>query len=105
MAYAAAHLVNAVETKFSDRRNGIAQANQLGRALNVTMMDWFETSADSDLNHVNRRGIEQAVSNEAQGAGAVGPASPSILKLLRLPLFRSFVRSHVRRQRPNPRSA
>ncbi|NKN02285.1 hypothetical protein GFL89_30550 [Rhizobium leguminosarum bv. viciae] len=69
LAYAAAHSVNAVETKFSDRRNGIAQANQLGRALNVTMSDWFETTADSYFNHVNRRGIEQAVL-EAQGPEA-----------------------------------
>ncbi|WP_246802794.1 hypothetical protein [Ensifer sp. ENS02] len=67
LAYAAAHAVNAVEVKFSDRRKGIDQANQLGRALKVKMNDWFETTADSYLNHVNRRGIEQAVL-EAPGA-------------------------------------
>ncbi len=69
LAYGAAHAVNAVEVKFSDRRKGIEQANQLGRALNVEMTDWFETTADSYFNHVNRRGIEQAVL-EAQGPEA-----------------------------------
>ncbi|WP_064697380.1 ParB/RepB/Spo0J family partition protein [Rhizobium aegyptiacum] len=69
LAYAAAHAVNAVEAKFTDRRNGIEQANQLGRALKVDMTDWFETTADSYFNHVNRRGIEQAIL-EAQGPEA-----------------------------------
>ncbi|WP_349962904.1 ParB/RepB/Spo0J family partition protein [Rhizobium sp. ZPR3] len=69
LAYAAAHAVNAVEVKFSDRRNGIEQANQLGRALKVDMTDWFETTADSYFNHVNRRGIELAVL-EARGPEA-----------------------------------
>ncbi len=69
LAYAAAHSVNAIETKFSDRREGIAQADQLGRALKVDMTKWFETTADSYFNHVNRRGIEQAVL-EAQGPEA-----------------------------------
>ncbi len=69
LAYAAAHAVNAVEVKFSDRRNGIEQANQLGRALKVDMTNWFETTADSYFSHINRRGIEQAVL-EAQGPEA-----------------------------------
>ncbi|OOO33543.1 UNVERIFIED_ORG: chromosome partitioning protein ParB [Rhizobium sophorae] len=69
LAYAAAHAVNAVEVKYSDRRNGIEQANQLGRALKVDMTDWFETTADSYFSHINRRGIEQAVL-EAQGPDA-----------------------------------
>ncbi|MGV1793613.1 ParB/RepB/Spo0J family partition protein [Rhizobium sp. A37_96] len=69
LAYAAAHAVNAVEIKFSDRRNGIEQANQLGRALKVDMTNWFETTADSYFSHINRRGIEQAVL-EAQGPEA-----------------------------------
>ena len=70
LAYAAAHAVNAVQVKFTDRRNGIEQANQLGRALKVDMTNWFETTADSYFNHVNRRGIEQAVL-EAKGPEAV----------------------------------
>ncbi len=61
LAYAAAHAVNAVEVKFTDRRKGIEQANQLGRALKIDMTNWFETTAASYFNHVNRRGIEQAV--------------------------------------------
>ncbi|SMF25822.1 MULTISPECIES: ParB/RepB/Spo0J family partition protein [Rhizobiaceae] len=69
LAYAAAHAVNAVEVKFSDRRSGIEQANQLGRALKVDMTNWFETTADSYFSHVNRRGIEQAVL-EARGPEA-----------------------------------
>jgi ParB family chromosome partitioning protein len=69
LAYAAAHAVNAVEVKFSDRRSGIEQANQLGRALKIDMTNWFETTADSYFNHVNRRGIEQAVL-EARGPEA-----------------------------------
>ncbi|ATN37813.1 hypothetical protein ACO34A_29075 (plasmid) [Rhizobium sp. ACO-34A] len=69
LAYAAAHAVNAVEVKFSDRRKGIEQANQLGRALKVDMTNWFETTADSYFSHINRRGIEQAVL-EARGPEA-----------------------------------
>lgn len=84
LAYAAAHAVNAVEVKFTDRRKGIEQANQLGRALKVNMTDWFETTADSYFNHVNRRGIEQAVL-EARGpeaALAVSSASKKVEAVL-----------------------
>jgi ParB family chromosome partitioning protein len=69
LAYAAAHAVNAVEKKFSDRRSGIEQANQLGRALNVQMTDWFETTADSYFSHINRQSIAVAVT-EAKGEDA-----------------------------------
>jgi ParB family chromosome partitioning protein len=69
LAYAAAHAVNAVEIKFSDRRKGIEQADQLGRALKVDMTNWFETTAGSYFSHINRRGIEQAVL-EARGPEA-----------------------------------
>lgn len=69
LAYAAAHSVNAVEKKFTDRRSGIEQANQLGRALNVRMTDWFETTADSYFNHINRQSIALAVA-EAKGENA-----------------------------------
>lgn len=31
--------------------SGIEQANGLGRALNVRMTNWFETTADSYFNH------------------------------------------------------
>ncbi|MEY9101457.1 hypothetical protein ABIA24_004430 [Sinorhizobium fredii] len=53
LAFGAAHSVNAVEKKFTDRK-GIEQANQLGRALKVHMPDWFETTGDSYFKHVNR---------------------------------------------------
>ncbi|HEY0122175.1 MAG TPA: ParB/RepB/Spo0J family partition protein [Rhizobium sp.] len=79
LAYAAAHAVNAVETKFSDRRDGIEQANQLGRALKVDMTNWFETTADSYFDHVNRRGIEQAVL-EAKGPEAALAVSSAAKK-------------------------
>ena len=69
LAYAAAHSVNAVEKKFTDRRSGIEQANQLGRALKVRMTDWFETSAESYFNHINRQSIALAVA-EAKGEDA-----------------------------------
>lgn len=69
LAYAAAHSVNAVEKKFTDRRSGIEQANQLGRALNVQMTDWFETTADSYFNHINRQSIALTVA-EAKGEDA-----------------------------------
>ncbi|MBD9524296.1 ParB/RepB/Spo0J family partition protein [Ensifer sp. ENS02] len=69
LAFGAAHSVNAVEKKFTDRRNGIEQANQLGRALKVHMPDWFETTGDSYFRHVNRTTIEFAVA-EAKGGEA-----------------------------------
>ncbi|WP_426289833.1 ParB/RepB/Spo0J family partition protein (plasmid) [Ensifer adhaerens] len=69
LAFGAAHTVNAVEKKFTDRRNGIEQANQLGRALKVHMPDWFETTGDSYFRHVNRTTIELAVA-EAKGGEA-----------------------------------
>ncbi|UTY47522.1 hypothetical protein [Sinorhizobium fredii] len=56
LAFGAAHSVNAVEKKFTDRK-GIEQANQLGRALKVHMPDWFETTGDSYFKHVNRTTI------------------------------------------------
>jgi len=69
LAFGAAHSVNAVEKKFTDRRNGIEQANQLGRALKLHMPDWFETTGDSYFRHVNRTTIELAVA-EAKGGEA-----------------------------------
>ncbi|RWK68284.1 ParB/RepB/Spo0J family partition protein [Mesorhizobium sp.] len=69
LAFGAAHAVNAVEKKFTDRKKGIEQANQLGRALNVDMPEWFETTGDSYFKHVNRTTIELAVA-EAKGREA-----------------------------------
>lgn len=69
LAFGAAHSVNAVEKKFTDRRKSIEQANQLGRALKVHMPDWFETTGDSYFKHVNRTTIELAVA-EARGSEA-----------------------------------
>lgn len=69
LAFGAAHSVNAVEKKFTDRRKGIEQANQLGRALKVDMSEWFETTGESYFKHVNRRTIKLAVA-EAKGRDA-----------------------------------
>lgn len=66
LAYAAAHSVNAVEKKFSSRSQARAHADQMGRALNVDMRDWFETTAESYFSHVNRPTI-QAVVAEVRG--------------------------------------
>ncbi|RWJ21202.1 MAG: chromosome partitioning protein ParB [Mesorhizobium sp.] len=69
LAFGAAHSVNAVEKKFTDRKKGIEQANQLGRALKVNMPDWFETTGDSYFKHVNRTTIELSLA-EARGSEA-----------------------------------
>lgn len=69
LAFAAAHSVNAVEMKFSQRRGDIAQADQLARALDVDMADWFETTGETYFNHVNRTTVELAVA-EAKGSDA-----------------------------------
>jgi len=69
LAFGAAHSVNAVEKKFTDRKKGIEQANQLGYALKLHMPDWFETTGDSYFRHVNRTTIELAVA-EAKGSEA-----------------------------------
>ncbi|WP_234895482.1 ParB/RepB/Spo0J family partition protein [Sinorhizobium meliloti] len=69
LAFGAAHSVNAVEKKFTDRKKGIEQANQLGRALEVNMPDWFETTGDSYFKHVNRTTIELSLA-EARGSEA-----------------------------------
>lgn len=69
LAFGAAHSVNAVEKKFTDRRKGIEQANQLGHALKVDMSEWFETTGESYFKHVNRTTIELAVA-EAKGRDA-----------------------------------
>ena len=69
LAFAAAHSVNAVEMKFSQRREDIAQADQLARALGVDMAEWFEPTGETYFNHVNRTTIELAVA-EAKGKEA-----------------------------------
>ncbi|WP_027997253.1 ParB/RepB/Spo0J family partition protein [Sinorhizobium arboris] len=69
LAFGAAHSVNAVEKKFTNRKKGIEQANQLGRALEVNMPDWFETTGDSYFKHVNRTTIELSLA-EARGSEA-----------------------------------
>ena len=66
LAYAAAHSVNAVEKKFSNRKEALAHADKMGRALNVDMRDWFETTVESYFCHVNRPTI-QAVVAEVRG--------------------------------------
>lgn len=66
LAYAAAHSVNAVEKKFSSRSQALAHADQMGRALNVDMRYWFETTAESYFSHFNRPTI-QAVVAEVRG--------------------------------------
>ncbi|WP_234878200.1 hypothetical protein [Sinorhizobium meliloti] len=58
-----------MEKKFTDRKKGIEQANQLGRALKVNMPDWFETTGDSYFKHVNRTTIELSLA-EARGSEA-----------------------------------
>nr|WP_225170573.1 chromosome partitioning protein ParB [Ensifer sp. IC4062] len=79
LAFGAAHSVNAVEKKFTGRRKGIEQANQLGRALEVYMPDWFETTGDSYFKHVNRTTIELAVA-EARGSDAELPVRAAVKK-------------------------
>ncbi len=69
LAFGAAHSVNAVEKKFTHRKKGIEQANQLGRALQMNMPDWFETTGDSYFKHVNRTTIELSLA-EARGSEA-----------------------------------
>lgn len=69
LAFGAAHSVNAVAKKFTDRKKSIEQANQLGHALKVHMPDWFEKTGDSYFRHVNRTTIELAVA-EAKGSEA-----------------------------------
>ncbi|MEY9199386.1 ParB family chromosome partitioning protein [Sinorhizobium fredii] len=69
LAFGAAHSVNAVAKKFADRKKGIEQASQLGRALKVNMSDWFETTGDSYFKHVNRTTIELSLA-EARGSEA-----------------------------------
>lgn len=44
----------------------LAHADQMGRALNVDMRDWFESTAESYFSHVNRPTI-QAVVAEVRG--------------------------------------
>jgi ParB family chromosome partitioning protein len=68
LAYAAAHTVNAVETKISgDRKQAFVHAEQLGQALAVDMRDYFTPTADSYFKHLNRQSIEMAVA-EVRGA-------------------------------------
>ncbi|MDX0840594.1 hypothetical protein GOD96_32780 [Sinorhizobium medicae] len=69
LPFGAAHSVNAVEKKFTDREKGIEQANQLARALKVNVPDWFETTGDSYFKHVNRTTIELSLA-EARGSEA-----------------------------------
>jgi ParB family chromosome partitioning protein len=67
LAFGAAHSVNAVEKKFTERKR-VEQANQLGRALKVNMPDWFETTGDSYFKHVNRTTIELALAEAGSEA-------------------------------------
>ncbi|MHA7773860.1 ParB/RepB/Spo0J family partition protein [Roseibium sp. M-1] len=66
LAFAAAHTVNAVESKFA-RGAQIEHANRLGRALTIDMHSYFQPTADSYFQYLNRNSIEAAVT-EACGA-------------------------------------
>ncbi|MGZ2464578.1 hypothetical protein ACVJMZ_000102 [Sinorhizobium medicae] len=59
-----------------DRKKDIEQANHLGRALEVNMSDWFETTGDSYFKHINRTTIELAVA--AARGGIVGESRRQI---------------------------
>lgn len=67
LAYAAAHTLNAVETKHSFRKEACAHADRIGRTLKVEMSDWFETTAESYFSSLNRVSIQAAVA-EVRGA-------------------------------------
>ncbi|MCO5164552.1 MAG: ParB/RepB/Spo0J family partition protein [Mesorhizobium sp.] len=69
LAFAAAHSINAVDIGTSYRRREREHADQLGRALGVDMTKWFEPTAESYFNRVNRMTIELSVA-EAKGADA-----------------------------------
>jgi ParB family chromosome partitioning protein len=79
LAYAAAHSLNAMEPKFHTRQKGIAHANEMGKALNVDMRDWFETTGGSYFMHLNRGSIQAAVAEVrgpdfAEGIGSMKKA-------------------------------
>ncbi|WP_099868037.1 ParB/RepB/Spo0J family partition protein [Pararhizobium haloflavum] len=67
LAFAASHSLNAMEPKFHGRTKGVAHANQIGKALNVDMRDWFETTGGSYFMHLNRTSIQAAVA-EVRGS-------------------------------------
>lgn len=69
LAFAAAHSINAVDIGTSYRRREREHADQLGRALGTDMTKWFEPTAESYFNRVNRMTIELSVA-EAKGADA-----------------------------------
>lgn len=75
LAFAAAHSLNAMETKFHGRSKGLAHANEIGKALDVDMRKWFETTDESYFTHLTRPSIQAAVT-EARGAErAIGIAA------------------------------
>lgn len=75
LAFAAAHSLNAMETKFHGRSKGLAHANEIGKALDVDMRRWFETTDESYFTHLTRPSIQAAVT-EARGAEkAIGIAA------------------------------
>ena len=69
LAFAAAHSINAVDIGTSYRRREREHGDQLGRALGTDMTKWFEPTAESYFNRVNRMTIELSVA-EAKGAAA-----------------------------------
>ncbi|WP_122523123.1 ParB/RepB/Spo0J family partition protein [Pannonibacter phragmitetus] len=75
LAFAAAHSLNAMETKFHGRSKGLAHANEIGKALDVDVRKWFETTDESYFTHLTRPSIQAAVT-EARGAErAIGIAA------------------------------
>ncbi len=69
LAFAASHSLNAVEAKFHGRDKALAHANEIGRALNVDMRNWFEPTGDAYLSHLNKKSIEAVVA-EVKGEEA-----------------------------------
>tara|TARA_R100000365_G_C2747870_1_gene78278 strand:+ start:261 stop:2153 length:1893 start_codon:yes stop_codon:yes gene_type:complete len=67
LAYAAAHSLNAMEPKFNARQKGVTHAGEVGKALNVDMGNWYETTGDNYFSHLNRTSIQAAVA-EVRGA-------------------------------------
>ncbi|MCM2294801.1 ParB/RepB/Spo0J family partition protein [Allorhizobium sp. BGMRC 0089] len=66
LAFAASHSVNVVQGKVYEQKR-LDHGDQLGRALAVDMGKYFKPTAETYFSHLNRQGIEAAVT-EAKGA-------------------------------------
>jgi len=75
LAFAAAQSINVVVLKHASNSNAALHGNRLANALKIDMASWYQPTAESCFQHLNRNSIQVAVTEAAGEMAASAVAS------------------------------